>query len=1842
MKPFHCGKLLLCLLLTTISYPLLAQDPPDGFVSATVSDQWNEVVGLTFTTDGQDMFVWERGGKVWVVRNNQRQLLLDISEEVGAWHDHGLLGFALHPRFDQNGHFYLLYLVDRHHLKFYGTGAYSPTTNAYWDASISRLTRYTATRVENGYAVVPGSRKILIGETASTGIPQLSQTHSIGSLIFGTDETLLVSTGDGASPVSEDVGSHEQSFYQNALADGIIQQRENVGAFRSQIVNSYNGKVLRIDPETGDGLPSNPFYEPANPKSPQSKVWALGFRNPFRMSLKPGTGSHNPNDGNPGILYVGDVGWNHYEEINVLDKPGTNFGWPIFEGYDIPVNFNYHTMLTANRDAPNPLYLANGCNNEFFNFHDLLKQATLNGTATFTNPCDAAQPIPAGIRTFEHTRPLLDWFHWGGRARVGTFNGQTPSTAYIGAAGSPVPGPEFNGRSASGGVFYHGSEFPAEYRDTYFFGDYADGWIRSVEVDANDKPVRVRDFVNENAVMVYMTTHPTQEGIYYVNFPSEIRKLYFGNNRPPIAVASADKLYGPGPLQIQFTGSASTDHENQPLQYQWDFGDGTPFSTVANPSHTFNATPGVATKYIVTLKVTDSQGESNQTSLSISVNNTPPVVTITSPANNTRYPLSGETYYELTAAVTDEEHTAAELSYAWQVILHHENHSHPNPIDNAVTSTAAISPLGCDGQEYYYRIVLTVTDDAGASATQEIRLYPDCESAGKVNPVINWAAPEHIASGTPLSATQLNATATYNGNTVPGAFTYTPPAGTILPVGNSQLLLVNFAPADSLVYNRVSKTNTITVLGSGPAFYRAINLNGPALVIDGNSWEASASAPGFSYVNGGIFANQAVTLQPATDASKATMIRSSIWGRSAGLALSGVPVGTYQIYLYVWEDNFAEVYSISVEGTVVQPNVNSGAAGTWQKLGPFTVQVTDGTINVGATGGDANLSGLEVWRQAPAGGNQFPVVTNPIPDQTAAAAVAYSFTFPANTFTDPDAGTVLTYTATLSDGEPLPAWLTFNATTRTFTGTPTAASVGTVDIRVTASDGSGGSVSDVFALTVSAPGSQTFYRAINLNGPALIIDGNNWEANASAAGFSYTGAALFSDPTVTLQPATDANRTTMIRSSMWGGNVGLSLAGVPAGTYQVYVYVWEDNFPETFSISVEGTVVQSNYNSGPAGTWRKLGPFTIALTDGTINVGATGGIANLSGLEIWRQSSGGSNEPPIVANPIADQTATVGMAYSFTFPANTFTDPNAGTVLSYAAALSGGGALPGWLTFNSSTRTFSGTPQTVNAGTVEIRVTASDGSGGSASDVFLITVNPQGTAGFYRAINLNGPVLTIDGNNWEASASAAGFTSTNGATFANQGVALQPSTDANRANMIRSSIWGRNVGLALSGVPSGVYSIYLYVWEDNFPEVFSISVEGTVVQANVNTGAGGTWQRLGPFTANITDGTINVGATGGDANLSGLEIWRQSPGGNQAPIVSNPIADQTTTVDQPYSYTFPANTFTDPDAGAVLTYTADMNGVALPAWLAFNAATRTFSGTPVVGNTGTFTIRVTASDGNGGAVSDIFALTVVAPGSQTFYRAINLNGNALLIDGNTWEASATASGFAFSNAATFANQAVVLQPTTDANRATMIRSSIWGWDVGLMLSGVPSGSYNVYLYVWEDNFAEVFTISVEGTVVQSNFNSGSAGSWNKLGPFSANITDGVLNVSSVGGAANLSGLEVWTNGQSGEGGAARLAASVPAQIVPEELPDNYVELLAYPNPFSESVEIVYTPRESAPTELSIFDSRGTRVRVLYGGISTAGKTEHLRVESGTIPDGVYILQLVNGRYVRHIRVAILR
>ncbi|CAM3675037.1 PQQ-dependent sugar dehydrogenase [Pontibacter korlensis] len=742
---------------------------PDGFVEEQVGGEWDAAVGLTFSDNGERMYVWEKAGKVWILENGEKleEPLLDISEEVGNWGDHGLLGFTLDPNFESNGFIYLLYVVDRHHLMNYGKGGYNPTANEYNEATIARVTRY---KVRNdGRSTDMNSRKVLLGESASTGIPILYVSHGIGSLVFGEDGSLMISVGDGATANGQDTGwkpgQETDNFVEQGLQDGILAEVNNVGAFRAQQVHSLNGKILRINPATGDGLPSNPFYNSSNPRAPESRVWALGLRNPFRFTVRPGTGSAT----HPGVLYIGDVGWQDWEEINVAPEGGLNFGWPLYEGLE-KQSWYYDGTDVPTPDINNPLYGTGNCDRETFYFEELIVQPRATEDPYFGNFCNWNVTIPEEVHTFVHTRPAIDWANAAitddtapvAVTRTGTFNGEDAAVVNVGAAGSPVTGDPFYGSSSTGGIWYTGHNMPAEFQNTYFFGDYGAGWIKALVFDNEDKPTAIKNFIDEGATVTAFAQNPATGELYYINYGAEIKKVtFYDGNLPPKAVAEADKLFGASPLTVSFKGDESTDPEGEALSYSWDFGDGSEKSTEANPSHTFTA-EGVET-FEVVLTVTDSEGLTSTAKLEINVNNTPPVVNIVSPVDGSHYPMNRQSTYDLRAEVTDEEDADEQLSYEWLVALHHNTHSHPEPIDYNHETTATIAAVGCDGDTYFYRFSLKVTDSGGLSTTDYVDIYPDC--SGGIVAAVSVASPANNATfdeGEPIKLTVSFADETRN------------------------------------------------------------------------------------------------------------------------------------------------------------------------------------------------------------------------------------------------------------------------------------------------------------------------------------------------------------------------------------------------------------------------------------------------------------------------------------------------------------------------------------------------------------------------------------------------------------------------------------------------------------------------------------------------------------------------------------------------------------------------------------------------------------------------------------------------------------------------------------------------------------------------------------------------------------------------------------------------------------------------------------------------------------------------------------------------------------------------
>ena len=388
--------------------------------------------------------------------------------------------------------------------------------------------------------------------------------------------------------------------------------------------------------------------------------------------------------------------------------------------------------------------------------------------------------------------------------------------------------------------------------------------------------------------------------------------------------------------------------------------------------------------------------------------------------------------------------------------------------------------------------------------------------------------------------------------------------------------------------------------------------------------------------------------------------------------------------------------------TTTSDNEDSGAAAGWSVANRGKTKSSSGSTWSEFTQ-DSNLM-IEVHGYANTA-NTAPTVANAIPDQSATSGTAFSYQFPANTFNDADTGDTLTYTATKSDDTALPSWLSFDAATRTFSGTPQSANVGTLSVKVTASDGTA-SVSDTFDIVVAAVPPATTGVDISST-PSHDVDNDGTQETYGL------------DETIQVQVTFDKAVTV----DTTGGTPRLKIK-----MHSTYGEKWANyqSGSGTTVLTFAYTVVAQNISPNGIAVLED----TLELNGGTIKDAANSSDANLAHEPKGHDSEHKvdyrlttTNNAPTVANAIPDRTATAGTAFSYQFPANTFNDAD-GDTLTYTATRSDDSALPTWLTFTASSRTFSGTPQTANIGTLSVKVTASDGTA-SVSDAFDIVVSSE-------------------------------------------------------------------------------------------------------------------------------------------------------------------------------------------------------------------------------------------------------------------------------------------------------------------------------------------------------------------------------------------------------------------------------------------------------------------------------------------------------------------------------------
>src|SRR5215813_2452519 len=259
------------------SNPPSSSNPPPPLALQLLVPNLTAPLGLEQPNDGSGrLFVVQQGGAIRIIRNGAvlAQSFLDITSKVTMQGEMGLLGLTFHPGFSQNGKFYL---------------NYTRTSSGQFQSVIAE---YRVSASDPNLAD-PASERILLT------VDQVGNfnNHKAGQLAFGPDGFLYFSLGDG--------GSGGDPFG------------------NGQNTNTLLGKMMRIDVDsTSPGLqyrvpPDNPFASGGG----RPEIWAFGFRNPWRFSF----------DRSTGRLFVGDVGENSFEEVDILQKGG-NFGWNTMEG----------------------------------------------------------------------------------------------------------------------------------------------------------------------------------------------------------------------------------------------------------------------------------------------------------------------------------------------------------------------------------------------------------------------------------------------------------------------------------------------------------------------------------------------------------------------------------------------------------------------------------------------------------------------------------------------------------------------------------------------------------------------------------------------------------------------------------------------------------------------------------------------------------------------------------------------------------------------------------------------------------------------------------------------------------------------------------------------------------------------------------------------------------------------------------------------------------------------------------------------------------------------------------------------------------------------------------------------------------------------------------------------------------------------------------------------------------------------------------------------------------------------------------------------------------------------
>jgi len=546
-----------------------------------------------------DVLVAQRRGEIMLYKNDTKTVkqagFLNVywrTDKPGVNAEEGLLGIQKDPDFAKN-HFVYIY--------------YSPT-----DTSVNRLSRFTF----NNDSVDPASEKIILQLYSQRDIC----CHTGGSVAFGKDRLLYVSTGDNTTPFDEP----NQPFASHGYAPlddrpGHLQYDDRRSAGNT---NDLRGKILRIRVNE-DGtytIPDGNLFPKGMAKT-KPEIYVMGDRNPYRISV----------DQKTGFLYWGEVGPDAnndsmetrgprgYDEFNQARQAGF-FGWPFVIANNLPYReYDY---------------------------------ATGKSGAAF----DPAKPINnsrnnTGLQQLPPAQPAFIWYPY--------------------AASKDFPQLGSGGRCAMAGPVYYPDMYPSEtrYPDYYngklFIYEWIRGWIKVVTMLPNG------DFDNMEPFMLHTKfSNPSDmevgpDGRIYVleygtgwfqrNPDAGLARIdYLAGNRPPeVTSIHVDKTSGDLPLQITATVEAK-DPDNDQLSYVWDLGNGTKVNT-KEPRLQYTLTN--VGDYSISAEVKDDKNASAKSNtVEVYAGNEAPKVNIVIDGNKTFYFPGNKVKYQV--AIDDKDDTA--------------------------------------------------------------------------------------------------------------------------------------------------------------------------------------------------------------------------------------------------------------------------------------------------------------------------------------------------------------------------------------------------------------------------------------------------------------------------------------------------------------------------------------------------------------------------------------------------------------------------------------------------------------------------------------------------------------------------------------------------------------------------------------------------------------------------------------------------------------------------------------------------------------------------------------------------------------------------------------------------------------------------------------------------------------------------------------------------------------------------------------------------------------------------------------------------------------------------------